>query len=290
MEAILRHKQKLLILLGTSVIAAAGYFALKKGKRIFRLKKERRDQSSAKQNTDQNESFPSSSEVPNIEKESGLIVEIKKENGYLTKQSVSNLYNAVITELMNYKGKMLKKHRSERRQIFDKPDECVSLFREYDQQCKNLYKIISAKVFAMNGVTTEEYEDSFKYYISIGDQELLRQANLGKMRSHKMESRSLTRSQIIEAVRCQGENVLIEASKIFSPSSIPLIKIQGSQFAQALLSARLGDVVFLKYGYEDEDIAESALAQNMNQDLEVASLFRQVSVKYSEALQAYGIN
>eukprot|EP01017_Pseudomicrothorax_dubius_P007095 TRINITY_DN12146_c0_g1_i2.p1 TRINITY_DN12146_c0_g1~~TRINITY_DN12146_c0_g1_i2.p1 ORF type:complete len:291 (-),score=54.25 TRINITY_DN12146_c0_g1_i2:95-967(-) len=204
-----------------------------------------------------------------LDERQSTIVIIERENGHLTKNTLSSLLSVVIPELRRRTKLILSNHRNERRQVFNNVAEYITKCLQFMEAQANLNNEVLESICQTYSITLTEYKESFDYFLMMGDQDLLQQAANIKLKLTAIApTKTPSKAQTIEVITFQNSNLQTEMDKIRTDSRVAMFLIQGPQIAEGLLEARLSDLVFEKYGYEGEDIFESINTNNLQEEPE----------------------
>eukprot|EP01017_Pseudomicrothorax_dubius_P017489 TRINITY_DN196_c0_g2_i1.p1 TRINITY_DN196_c0_g2~~TRINITY_DN196_c0_g2_i1.p1 ORF type:complete len:314 (+),score=89.04 TRINITY_DN196_c0_g2_i1:40-981(+) len=292
METIKKHKKELLVLLGASVAAALGYLALKSGRKGSRGRKSsqeeedrqadfRKSEGQARQEETKGESSFLSplADNPSLEVKQNAQIIIQRAGGYLTKDSVVSILSAILAETKKHLESISRKNREDRRQVFENQEEYARVYQEFIEEFNNLINEVTERICQQNGISSDDYMQSFEYLIKTGNKDLMMlQASIAQlMKGSITPTKSLTKPQVVEAITYQCDLTKVEMQKLFSDPSIGMMMMQAPEIVMGLLQARVADMVFQRFGYEEEDIVESISANNLQDDPEIRDIFQQLA-------------
>eukprot|EP01017_Pseudomicrothorax_dubius_P044158 TRINITY_DN7440_c0_g1_i1.p1 TRINITY_DN7440_c0_g1~~TRINITY_DN7440_c0_g1_i1.p1 ORF type:complete len:285 (+),score=52.38 TRINITY_DN7440_c0_g1_i1:134-988(+) len=272
MEVIRKHKKELLLLLGVSSAAAVGYLVLKNRRKGSG---ELKNNDEPKQN---GKSLSTALDKVAVKTEPKAQVEIQREAGYLTKSTLMNLLDVILDETKKQIEPLIKKNREERRKVFDSQEKWAILYQELIQDFNVISNEILERTCQQQGITLDEYMKSFQYYAMAGERQLvaLHVSIFKELRGFVDQTKTLTKEQIIEAVLYESEAAKLEIQKLTSDPSAAAILMQAPEAVMGILQTRVKDMVFQRYGCEEEDIYGSLTENRLLGDPEVLAAFKQL--------------
>eukprot|EP01017_Pseudomicrothorax_dubius_P051122 TRINITY_DN9782_c0_g1_i3.p1 TRINITY_DN9782_c0_g1~~TRINITY_DN9782_c0_g1_i3.p1 ORF type:complete len:257 (-),score=45.70 TRINITY_DN9782_c0_g1_i3:38-808(-) len=244
MDLIKKYKKELLVLLGASVTAALGYVALK---RIRNRSGGRREDTKGGSGL-----LPPSTENPNLTEKQNQKIIIERAGKYFTRDSVMSIFCACFVEMKKRLEPISRKHRNNRRKNFNNPDEYAKAYHEFIQEFDNLTEEVRVGICQQNGIADEDYMQSFMFYLENGDQEMVMvQESFGElMVGYVPSTKSLTKTQIIEAFTYQCDLVKVEMQSLISNPTFSMMLMQAPEIIMGIFRIRVNDLVYQRFGYD----------------------------------------
>eukprot|EP01017_Pseudomicrothorax_dubius_P015515 TRINITY_DN17869_c0_g1_i1.p1 TRINITY_DN17869_c0_g1~~TRINITY_DN17869_c0_g1_i1.p1 ORF type:complete len:280 (-),score=54.44 TRINITY_DN17869_c0_g1_i1:139-978(-) len=266
MQIIRKHSKEILVFIGVSAVAAAGYAVLVRRRKGS---SEGRDQSDpAKRSID---GQPQNSLPVVGDKFLQDKPKIQRENGYLSKDTVINILSTVLAEANKYLEPISRKNREERRKVINNQEEYARIFQSYIEEFENFNNEITERICFQRGVDPEDYINSLEHLIVTGNKEIeeLQTSIAQTMKGSFSSTKILTKDQIIEVVNYQCELIKLEKHKVTSDPYLGMMMMNSPGLTFNLLQTRVDDLLFEKFGCDDRDIFQSVSVNNLRDDPDI---------------------
>jgi len=228
-------------------------------------------------------------------------VEVLKKNLKVEKDKMGFLTVETLTAIVEIctivAGKKFRESIQEaRKKRRAQKNKDLKSFLDHTQDDSNqhveLFQQLETEVLKEIGVEKSLMDKSIEYYLSAGNMQVVALMNLlgDRLKTAIHSTKDISRETLREILTFKNEFIEKEGEKIFSDDSkrtviqSHLANVSGS-YAQKqqmslsilrnYLDSRISDLIFEKFGVEEEDIMDSASKPELSYDMEIATLIIQ---------------